>query len=70
MKNLSSVTLVAFQTHTTEEIFNIPSSIKSPRNLSGFIKNVFFMCVLKMNDSLKGLEQHDGDQMMTILISG
>ncbi len=34
------------------------------RNLSGLIKNIL-ICVLKVNQSLKGLNWHEGEQMMT-----
>ncbi len=33
-------------------------------NLSGLIKNIL-ICVLKVNQSLKGLKWHEGEQMMT-----
>jgi len=34
------------------------------RNLSGLIKNTF-ICISKINQSLMGLEQHEGVRMMT-----
>jgi len=34
------------------------------RNLSDFIKKIF-ICVLKMNESLTGLEGHEGEELMT-----
>jgi len=34
------------------------------RNLSDFIKNIF-ICILKMNESLTGLERHEGEYLMT-----
>ncbi len=34
-----------------------------------FIK-IILICVLKMNEGLMGLERHEGEQLMTIFISG
>ncbi len=38
--------------------------VKLRCGLSDFIKNIF-ICVLKMNEGLKGLERHEGEQLMT-----
>ena len=39
------------------------------RKLSDFIKKIF-ICVLKMNESLTGLERHKGEKIITEFILG
>ncbi len=49
--------------------FQLCNGLWRVRELLDFINNIF-ICVLKMNKGLTGLERQEGEQLMTIFIFG